>query len=246
MGDPGSVRKRRTFRWPAKARELVNANLQATGSQLRQVVTQLVEITGNPRSACRRFIYRIGNIAKKGYKKWPVAEQERLLDLLDKYTVAEVAQRMRCSRSAVYGMLRRLKTSAGMRQDLISKNRLAALLHVHVRQIDSWIQSGMLEATVTKVGEVKRTVIKPEDFYRFCLEHRERILGNRLNLGRLEFVYKYVFPPDHNHLLSVREHKKERTTRASLPSTANADKRSENASQDSSDDPADERSIASS
>jgi hypothetical protein len=40
------------------------------------------------------------------------------------------------------------------------------------------------------------------------------VIGNRLNLERLEFVYKYVFPPDHNYLLSVREHKKERAAMA--------------------------------
>jgi hypothetical protein len=42
------------------------------------------------------------------------------------------------------------------------------------------------------------------------LEYREVVIGNRLNLERLEFIYKYVFPPDHNYLLSVRESKKER------------------------------------
>jgi hypothetical protein len=41
------------------------------------------------------------------------------------------------------------------------------------------------------------------------------VIGNRLNLERLDFVYKYVFPPDHNCLLSVREHKKERAAMAS-------------------------------
>jgi hypothetical protein len=36
------------------------------------------------------------------------------------------------------------------------------------------------------------------------------VIGNRLNVERLEFIYKYVFPPDHNYLLSVRASKKER------------------------------------
>jgi predicted DNA-binding protein YlxM (UPF0122 family) len=207
-------------------------------------VTQLVELTGYPRTACRRFIQRIGNIAKNRYKRWPIAEQERLLELLDKYSVAEVAQRMRCSRSAIYGMLRRLKMPAAMRQDFLSKTRLATLLRVHSSQIDSWIQSGKLKATVTTVGQVNRTVIKPEDFYQFCLKHRESIIGNRLNIGRLEFVYKYVFPPDHNHLLSVREHKKERTADANLAVPASPEQPTETRGCDSGDAQDNKRSIA--
>src|SRR6266567_8171580 len=85
MDDSILNRKRRTFRWPAVARELVEANLKATGFQLRQLVTQLLEMTGYPRSACRRFIQRMGNTAKSLYKRWPASEQERLLELLDKH-----------------------------------------------------------------------------------------------------------------------------------------------------------------
>jgi hypothetical protein len=156
----------------------------------------------------------MGNNAKNRYKRWPVSEQQRLLEVLDKCGVAEAAQKLRCSPSAVYGMLRRLKMSAGMRQDVISKSKLAAVFHVHIYEVDSWIKSGRLKATVMQVGKVTRTAIKPDDLYQFCETHREAVIGNRLNLERLEFVYKYVFPPDPNYLLSVREHKKERVAMA--------------------------------
>jgi hypothetical protein len=93
---------------------------------------------------------------------------------------------------------------------VFSKRQLAAVLHVRFCTVDSWIQKGWLKARVIQIGQVKRTVIKPEDFAQFCLEYRDAVIGNRLNVERLEFVYKYVFPPDHNYLLSVRESKKER------------------------------------
>ena len=204
-------RKRRTFRWSSAARELVDANLKVSGYPLRLVITQLVKMTGNPRSACRRFVRRMGNKAKSSYKRWPVSEQQRLLEMLDKHSISEAASRMRCSQSAVYGMLRRLRITASMRQDFISKSNLAAMLHVHLYEVDRWITSGMLRATVVRAGKVTRTMIRPGDLYQFCQQHREAVIGNRLNLERIEFVYKYLFPPDHNYLLSVREHKKERS-----------------------------------
>lgn len=244
VADSSFERKRRTFRWSAQARELVNANLKASGYQLRRVVMQLVEMTGHPRSACRRFVYRMGNKGKTRHKKWPMAEQQRLLELLDKYTIGEAAQRMRCSKSAVYGMLRRLKIPAKMRQDFISKSQLATMLRVHIYQVNSWIQSGWLKATVMQIGEVTRTVIKPDDFFQFCQEHREAVIGNRLNLERLEFIYKYVFPPDHNHLLSVREHKKERAAFDTTPTATPAEDESEAGSWPSEDSDNGERSVA--
>src|SRR5438105_796416 len=91
-------RKRRTFIWTATAIELARVNMKATGPHRKQLVTRLAQLTGNPRSACRRFIERIGNKAKTPYKKWAPKDQERLLELLDKYTVSEASKLMRCSR----------------------------------------------------------------------------------------------------------------------------------------------------
>ncbi len=203
-------RRRRTFIWTATAKELASANMKATGPQRKQLVTHLAQLTGNPRPACRRFIERMGNTAKIPYKKWPPKDQERLLELLDKYTVFETSQQMRCSRRSIYAVLRRLRIGASMRQDAFSKSRLAAVLHVRFYAVDSWIRNDWLKARVIQIGQVRRTVIKPDDFVQFCLEYREVVIGNRLNVERLDFIYKYVFPPDHNYLLSVRESKKER------------------------------------
>lgn len=152
----------------------------------------------------------MGNNGKIRYKKWPATEQERLLELLDRNSIADVSRLLRCSRRSIYAVLHRLKIGADMRQDAFSKRRLAAVLHVRFCVVDSWIQKGWLRAKMIEIGHVKRTVIKPDDFVQFCLKYREAVIGNRLNLERLEFVYKYVFPPDHNYLLSVRESKKER------------------------------------
>jgi hypothetical protein len=109
-----------------------------------------------------------------------------------------------------------------MRQNWLSKRTMAQLLQVHVRKVDSWIQSDSLKATVIQVGKVTRTVIKSDDFVQFCEENRDLVIGNRLSSEKLEFLYTFVFRPNHNGLLSVRKHKKDRTALADNPSIADS------------------------
>jgi hypothetical protein len=193
-------------------------------------------MTGYPRSACRRFIYRMGNRATFHYKEWSASEQERLLELLDDHSVASAARQLRRSRSALYGMLRRLEMPASMRQNWLSKRTLAQVLQVHVRRVDSWIQSNTLKATVIQIGKVNRTVIKSEDFVQFCEENSDLVIGNRLSSEKLEFLYTFVFRPNHNRLLSVRKHKKERTALADKPSIADSPQEPKSAPGDSRND----------
>ena len=219
MDDSIGRKKRSTFKWSSAARNLVAANVNARGLQLRQLITQLVETSGHPRTACRRFARRMGVKSQGRHRRWLEADQQRLLELLDKYSVAEAAQRMRCSPAAVYALLRRLKLSPSFRRDRFSVRSLADLLHTRKEEVDSWVQKGWLKASIVEVGRVRRTLIKPEDFCQFCKDYRETVVGNRLNVERLEFVYRYVFPPDHNQLLSVRQSKKERAAGIDPPAS---------------------------
>src|SRR2546427_7145911 len=67
-GEEQSSRKRRTFRWPKEARDLVRTHLSAqraqTGTQdpavVQILVTRLMEVSGNPRDACWRFARQAG------------------------------------------------------------------------------------------------------------------------------------------------------------------------------------------
>lgn len=209
--------KRSTYRWSSAARDLIAAHLNARGPKLRQLVTQLVEITGHPRPACLRFARRMGIQAKGRYRKWPKPDQERLLEILDKHSVSYAAQKMKCSKASIYALLRRLNLSPSSRRDCFSVRSLAGLLHIRKEEINSWIKKEWLKATTIQVGKVSRTMIKPKDFCLFCEEYRDRVVGNRLNVERMDFVYNYVYPPDHNRLLGVRQSKKERLAAEESP-----------------------------
>jgi len=203
-------RRRASFRWSKTARELVRANLTAKGAELSRVITALVEESGNPRWACRRFARRMGIRAKRIQRAWTPPEQQRLLKLLDLHPVNEIARLMRRSRSSIWHMLYRLDANAKMGKDSFTKYTLALALHVDTQRIEEWIARGWLKGQEIMCGQTKRVIIQAEDFCDFCRKHTKDAVGNRLSKERLDFVYHFAFPPSHAELLPVRESKKER------------------------------------
>jgi hypothetical protein len=212
-------RRRRSFRWSKEARELRRTYLNAQLAQsrgrnsdidVRHLVTKLVEVSGNPRDACWRFLRQAGIMGKRPYLRWPEPSQQRLLDLIAAQPLPQVAIAMGRSPGSIRSMLHRLGASARVGQDWFTKYTLADVLHVRADEVQRWISLGWLKSRLVQTGKLKREVIDADDFSEFCKTHGREIVGRRLNLDRLNFVRTFVFPPSHAELLSVRESKKER------------------------------------
>ena len=201
---------RRGFRWSKAARDLVRANIDATGKELSTLLAKLVEESGNPRWACRRFVKRMGVRAKRHQRSWTTQEQQRLLKLLDLHPVNEIATLMRRSPSSIWHMLQRLGANAQMGKDSFTTYTLALALHIRPEKVQDWISRGWLKARELETGQGTRVVIDAEDFCEFCRRHTKDVVGNRLTKERLDFVYHFAFPPSHAELLPVRDSKKER------------------------------------
>src|ERR1051325_821548 len=77
--------------------DLVRSNINASGKELSDLLTKLVEESGNPRWACRRFVRRMGVKSRRPYRVWSQLEQQRLLKLIDLHPIGEVAKLMRRS-----------------------------------------------------------------------------------------------------------------------------------------------------
>ena len=180
------------------------------GPAARDLITKLVQLSGNPRDACIRFARQLGFKAKRTYGRWSENEQQRLLRLIELYPVCETARRMRRSEFSIYAMLGRMGASTAMGKDSFTKYSLAALLRVRADEIQRWIDKGWLSARVEGTEKLPRIVITGDDFCDFCKRHAKLVVGNRLSLERLEFVRTFVFAPSHAELLPVREAKKER------------------------------------
>ena len=212
-------RRRRTFRWPKEARELVRIHLNARRAQPRErnsdnearvLVTKLAEVSRNPRDACWRFIRQSGIAGKRSYCQWPERAQQKLLDLIAVQPLPEVAIAMRRSPGSVRSMLHRLCAGAGMGQDWFTKYTLAVALHTRAEEVQRWITLGWLKCRVVQTGKLQREIIDADEFTAFCKQHGKEVVGRRLNIDRLNFVKDFVFPASHAELLPVRESKKER------------------------------------
>jgi len=219
MCQENAGRKRRTFRWPKDARELVRIHLnaqkvqpceQGSDDDVGELVTKLVDVSGNPRDACWRFARQLGVSGKRSYREWPERAQQRLLELISIQPLPDVAIVIRRSPSAIRSMLYRLGASARMGQDWFTAYTLAEALHIRVEEVQRWTSLGWLKCRVLQTGRLQREIIDADDFAAFCKTHSREIVGRRLNLDRLNFVKDFVFPSSHAELLPVRESKKER------------------------------------
>ena len=219
MLDGSQSRTRRVFRWSGAARETARAYLnarrhseepqQGLPTDWKSLVARLVEVSGNPRDACRRFLRQVGVREKQAYRPWTNKEQQKLLDLIESHPVHEVALLLRRSPASIHSMLRRLGANGRMGQDWFTKYTLAEALHIRAEEVQKWIDRGWLQCRIVHTGRLKKEIIDAADFCEFCKRHRTEIVGRRLNFDRLVFVQTFVFPPSHVELLPVREAKKE-------------------------------------
>src|SRR5258708_33590271 len=138
MEEGNQSRKRRAFRWSGAARETARAYLNARRhsedsrrgipTDLKSLIARLVEVSGNPRDACWRFVRPFGIREKQSYRDWTDKEQQKLLDLIVAHPLHEVTLLLRRSPASVRSTLRRLGANARMGQHWFTRyTSLAAL-----------------------------------------------------------------------------------------------------------------------
>jgi hypothetical protein len=211
MGDDEGVRKRRVFQWSKQARDLAREYKQRItagqhhGEADRSVlVTRLVEISGNPREACLRFLRHSGVAQKRAYREWTKPEQRRLLDLITTMPVDEAAKILRRPPGSVRSMLHRLGIGGRTGREWFTKYSLSRALHTRPEEIQKWIDCGWLKSRSLASAGMQAKIIYADDFCQFVKEHGRAAVGRRLTYDALWFVQNYVFPPSHAELLSVR------------------------------------------
>lgn len=201
-------RKPRVFKWSQTARDIVRANLDAKGPELRELITRLAECTGNPRDACLRFARQLGLKSKRTYRRWSPKEKEKLEDLLDVHKVRETAILLRRSPDQLYSMMSRLGIS-GKSGSSLSMYKVAEYLHKRPATVRKWIDSGALEAPNEGTEEVPRYMITFDALKRFHRKHGGLVDASRVDRRRLQFLLESVFPSLSKEHLSTRKTKKE-------------------------------------
>jgi len=188
-----------------RVKETKVMNTSEPEGRLKTLVTELVQITGNPRDACRRFARQLGASGKQVYRYWSPTEEQRLLDLIALNPLSEVARMMRRSEKSISGKLHKLGANSQMGFDWFTPSTLSKALHIRAAEVNRWIEQGWLRTRIVQIGKSQRRIIDADAFVEFCREHSREIVGRRLNAARLDFVQNFVFPPSHADLLPVRE-----------------------------------------
>src|SRR5579864_9431946 len=167
-GNAGSAR--RTFAWSQEARQLVAHHRQPTariglglGTDREQLVSKLVEVSGNPRDACLRFLRRLGVAKKRSYREWTTREQQRLIELIDEVTVEEAARVLRRPPASVRSMLHRLGLGVRKSREWFTVSLLAQSLHIGRDEVRKWIDRGWLQYRVVQARTVKVQIIDADD-----------------------------------------------------------------------------------
>ena len=194
MDEPNKRRKPRIFKWSRTARQAILANLNASGRELRKLITEISQQTGNPRDACLRFARQLGLKAKQRYRKWTADEHKKLENELEVHKVRKVAIRLGRTPTQVYGMMHRLGISGKKLTDKLSLYAVARAISKHPQVVRQWIRCGALEAENEGTERVPRWMISQANLQRFEKKHRKLIAASHVDRVRLRFICGYVFP----------------------------------------------------
>ena len=203
--------KRRTFHWSYEARKLVTDHRRPAEKaevyrrdERKQLLSRLVQISGNPRDACLRFLRRLGVAEKRSYREWTIREQQRLIELIEDVPIEEAARVLRRPPASVRSMLHRLGLGVRQSREWFTVSLLAQALHIGRDEVRKWVDRGWLQCRVVQAQSVKVQIIDAEDFCSFVKNYGREVIGHRLSYEGLTFVRDYVFPRSHADLFSVR------------------------------------------
>jgi hypothetical protein len=207
-------------KWGPEARALAEQARVMSGTKLVQLVHRLQRQTGSSQEECWRFVIKHGIKGEVDHRRWQEEELDEARELLTKYSVEEVAKRLKRSPKALRNALQRRQLSVReIRCDCFSLGSLAHALHIRRTEVRHWIEVGWLQASITKQGGRSSYQITPEALGNFYKHHLRDLLRRIPNHALFEAYVQYCFSPKHTtgeQLLDVRRDKREREAFAVL------------------------------
>ena len=212
-------------KWGPEARALAEQARVLSGTKLAQLVRRLQRQTGSSQEECWRFVIKYGIKREVDHRRWQEEELDEARELLTKYSVEEVAKRLKRSPKALRSAMQRRQFSIReIRCDCFSIAAVAQMLHVRRTEVSCWIEQGWLQATITKRGNRSEYRVTPEALTTLYKNHLQELLKRRIpNRALFEAYVQYCFSPKHTtgeQLLEVRHDKREREAFAALQAGA--------------------------
>jgi hypothetical protein len=207
--------------WGSEEIALAEQAKVLSGTKLAQLVRRLQRQTGRTQEECWRFVIKYVIKAEVDHRRWHAEELDEARELLTKYSVEEVAQRLNRSPKALRNALQRRRLSVReIRCDCFSLGALAHALHVRRSELRNWIEQGWLQASISEHAGRTSYRITPEALSDFYKHHLQDLLKRRIpNHSLFDAYLQYCFSPKHTtgeQLLEVRRDKREREAFAAL------------------------------
>ncbi len=208
--------------WGPEAYALAQQARSMSGDKLDPLVRRLQRQTGCSREACWRFIIRNGLNGRSGHRRWTDEEIEQAREDLTKYSVEEVAKKLKRTPKALRCALQRNDLRVrDIRCDCFSVDALARLLHVRKEEVLRWVDEGWLPATIRSHGRRRSYSITADGFAHLYKKHLHDLMTTRRmsNLSLFEAFFQYCYTPKHTvgeQLLDVRRDQRERKAFAQL------------------------------
>ncbi len=187
------LRRRQRYDWPQEAERLARHKPRIHPSRLIQ---QLHEMTGYPIDACWRFAHKFGIQRPTRYRSWPTRDQAKVLEMSETRAVHEIAGHFGVSIKSIYHVLAKHRRQVSRRSEWFGLHTVARLLTVKSGRVLNWIVNGQLQAIVEQHGQIKYTMVSGAELVKFCKEHINELLRQRIPEKRILFLTDYVVAGD--------------------------------------------------
>jgi len=205
-GSPQPTRRRR-YQWPQEAVKLARQRPRLHPSNL---IEQLQRLTGYPLDACWRFAAKHGVERPTHYRLWSDEDQQKVLEMSETRTVAEIAKHFGVTPKAIYHIINDHDRQVSRRSEWFGLHATARYLTTKPARVRSWIDSGKLHCVVEQHGALRYTMISGAELVRFCKKHRDELLRQRIPEKRILFLTDYVIAGDVADAYGARSDKLER------------------------------------
>jgi hypothetical protein len=201
------LRRRQRYDWPPEAERLARRKPRIHPSRL---VEQLQEMTDYPRDACWRFAQKFGVERPTHYRSWPTHDQAKVLEMSETRSITEIAKHFGVSIKAIYHVLAKNQRQVSRRSEWFGLHMVARLLTVKPGKVLNWVICGKLHAIVEQHGQITYTMVSGADLVKFCKEHMDELLRQRIPEKRILFLTDYVVAGDVADTYKARSAKLER------------------------------------
>lgn len=175
-------------RWTEEELEIVRRDYRGTIASAQEIADRL----GVTKYAVKGQVQKLG-IAMQKSPDWTTKELEMLRELIHKHSVPQIAKRLHRSPNAVKIKATRLKLGLRCRTDWYTKREVCEILGVDHKKVQSWIDSGAIEATWHNGRKPQKNGmsmwhITTDSLRRFLIRYSGELLGRNVDIQQIVWI----------------------------------------------------------